>query len=241
MRPVLYMKKRLLIFILSLVISRSVSAQSHEIGLFIGGSNYIGDIGRDALIYPNDLAVGVIYKLDLSTRYAFRAQYTYAKISGNDADSKNSFRNYRGLSFTNSVHEFAVGVEFNFFDYNLSELGSASTPYIIVEAGVSNYDTKEGVRTFNFIMPVGLGFKGRLGYNLAWAVETTFHYTFKDDIDGYYNGSKYQTGIEPISDLPIYKEIADSNSNDWYVFTGLTLTYVFDADARSWKHLWERF
>jgi hypothetical protein len=234
------MKKRFLILILFAIISSSVSAQSHEIGVFLGGSNYIGDIGRDALILPNNIAVGGIYKLDLSSRYALRAQYTYAKISGDDTESKNSYRRYRGIAFSNSVHEFAAGIEFNFFNYDLSALGSANTPYIIIEAGVSNYDTREDGRTFNFTIPVGLGFKGRLAYNIAYAIETSFRYTFKDDIDGYYNGTQYISG-EDSSGNYIYKTIEDSNSNDWYVFTGITITYVFDVDARSWKHLWERF
>lgn len=234
------MKKRFLILILIASISCSVSAQSHEIGVFLGGSNYIGDIGNDFLILPNNIAAGAIYKLDLSTRYALRAQYTYAKISGDDLESKNSYRKYRGLSFSNSIHEFAAGIEFNFFDYDLSELGRTNTPYIIVEAAVSNYDTREDGRTFNFTLPVGLGFKGRISYNVAYAIETSFRYTFKDDIDGYYNGAQYQNGIG-LDGLPTYKTIDNSNTNDWYVFTGITLTYVFDADARSWKHLWERF
>ena len=240
MRTVLYMKKRFLILILFASITSSVSAQSHEIGVFLGGNNYIGDIGNDFLIQPNNIAVGGIYKLDLSPRYALRAQYTYAKISADDAESKNSYRLYRGLSFSNSIHEFAAGIEFNFFDYNLSELGRTSTPYIIVEAAVSNYDTRADGRTFNFTLPVGLGFKGRISYNVAYAIETSFRYTFKDDIDGYYNGAQYQSGVDPIGN-PVFKIIDNSNTNDWYVFTGITLTYVFDADARSWKHLWERF
>ena len=41
--------------------------QFHELGLFIGGSNYIGDIGTNRYLDPNSPAVGVIYKWNIQS------------------------------------------------------------------------------------------------------------------------------------------------------------------------------
>jgi hypothetical protein len=65
------------------------------------------------------------------------------------------------------------------------------------------------------MMPFGLGYKTKLARNVGIAFETTFRYTFKDDIDGYPN--------DPES---INIQINPDN-NDWYVFTGITIVYAF--------------
>ncbi len=213
------MKKYIIILTIFLFSSTTIQAQINELGVFLGGSNYIGDIGNTYYIYPNNYAVGGIYKWNMNPRYSIRATYTYAKISGDDAKSGNSFREYRDLSFSNSLHEFAAGIEFNFFKYNLSKIGHTNTPYLIVEAAVSNYGTRNNGRTFNYNIPFGLGYKMRLAHNVGIAIETSFRYTFKDDIDGY-----------PYTDQEGYM-IGNSNGNDWYVFTGITVVYAFGREG----------
>jgi len=209
------MMKKQILGILFLLYSLVSFAQINEIGVFLGGSNYIGDIGRTNYIYPNNYAIGGIYKWNMHPQYTLRSTFTYAKVSGKDVDSNNSFREFRGLNFTNTVLELSAGIEYHFFKYNLSKIGFTHTPYIIVEAGVANYDTREKGRTFNFMMPFGLGYKTKLARNVGIAFETTFRYTFKDDIDGYPN--------DPES---INIQINPDN-NDWYVFTGITIVYAF--------------
>ena len=213
------MKKYIIILTIFIFSSATTLAQINELGVFLGGSNYIGDIGSTNYIYPNNYAVGGIYKWNMHPRYSLRATYTYAKISGDDAKSGNSFRKYRGLTFSNSIHEVAAGIEFHFFKYNLSKIGYTNTPYIIVEAAVSNYDTRDKGRTFNYTMPFGLGYKTRLANNVGIAFETSFRYTFKDDIDGY----PYVDQNDNI--------IGNSNGNDWYVFTGITIVYAFGREG----------
>ncbi len=219
------------IFILFLLLSSVSFAQINELGVFLGGSNYMGDVGRTNYIYPNSPAFGGIYKWNMHPHYSIRATYTYSKISGDDNDSDNSLRKYRGISFTNSVHELVAGIEYHFFKYNLSKVGYTQTPYIFIEAGVVNYGTfaqeitpnglvDQNKRTFNFAMPFGIGYKMKLAQNVGIGIETSFRYTFKDDIDGYprvINGSAVPTDY--------------SNHNDWYVFTGITLVYAFGREG----------
>ncbi|MCA0933526.1 DUF6089 family protein [Lutimonas saemankumensis] len=216
------MKKKIVFVILFFCVSGGVFSQINEIGIFAGGSNYIGDIGRTNYIYPNSFAVGGIYKWNMHPHYSIRATYIYSKLSGDDSESNNSFRKYRDLSFTNDIHELAVGIEYHFFKYSLSKTGYTNTPYVFIEAGTVNYGISEelgGGRTFNFTMPFGAGFKTILAPSIGIGFELGFRYTFKDDIDSYpYDLESPNVQINP-------------NNNDWYVFTGITLVFGFGREG----------
>jgi len=108
----------------------AIHAQIHEIGVFLGGSNYIGDVGSTTYINPNEPAFGILYKWNKSPRHAYRFSYTQSQISGDDLDSKEIGRNNRGYSFVNNIKELSAGLEFNFFDFNLNEKRTKFTPYI---------------------------------------------------------------------------------------------------------------
>ena len=117
------MMREKLFIIIFILFSGVTIGQINEAGAFLGGSNYIGDIGSTHWIYPNSFAVGAVYKWNMHPRYSIRANYTYSKIIGDDAQSNNSFRKYRDEGFGNSVHELVAGIEYHFFKYNLSQIG----------------------------------------------------------------------------------------------------------------------
>ena len=50
-------------------------SQIHEMGMFLGGSNTISDLGSTHFIYSNSPAFGLIYKWNITTRYALRARF----------------------------------------------------------------------------------------------------------------------------------------------------------------------
>jgi len=217
----LKMKKQLLIYIFILVSSFS-SAQLYEAGVFLGGSNYIGDVGSEFYIQPNRIAVGAIAKFNFTPRITFRATGLYTRLHDDDSRSQSNFRRNRvpHMQFRNSILEGALGVEFSFFKYSLSKTGFAQTPYIIAQIGAVNYSTvsvdAEKKRVTSLILPIGVGYKMKLAENIGIALETSFRYTFKDVIDGNnhaINDPKFNFG--------------NPNSNDWYVFTGITVVYAF--------------
>ncbi len=231
------MKKHLIaiVFLLSSIYS---FAQINELGVFLGGSNYIGDIGSTRYIWPNSFAVGGIYKWNMSPHFTIRGTYTYSKITGDDTKSGNSFREARGLSFSNSLHELAGGIEYHFFKYSLSKIGYTQTPYIIVEAAVANYATRDDGRIFNFTVPFGFGYKTKLAHNIGIAFETSFRYTFRDDIDGYPTYTNVDGDGNPVDPPPnpddpnsVGNIQINSNNNDWYVFTGITIVFGFGREG----------
>lgn len=215
------------LFIATLFTSIISTAQIHEVGVFAGGSNYIGDIGSTNYIYPNDVAGGIIYKYNMNPRIALRGTFTYAQISGDDSKSNNIARKQRNLNFSNTIKEFAVGLEFSYFEYNLAEQDKSFTPYILLEFAAYNYKTVaretspnnyEYENKTSYAIPFGLGYKTKIGESFALGIEVGARYTFDDDLD--FNNN----------DIPAL-QFGNPNSNDWYVFSGINLVYAFGRPA----------
>ena len=59
---------------------QSCLSQFHEVGVFLGGSNYIGDVGTDRYLDPNALAYGLIYKWNVTDRYSLRGGFTLTNL-----------------------------------------------------------------------------------------------------------------------------------------------------------------
>jgi len=217
-KPFLKMKKQFLFYIFILTTS-VVSSQLYEIGGFLGGSNYIGDIGSTQYINPNTLALGGVAKFNWTPRITVRGTMIYTKLQGDDSKSDNDFRINRGRSFKNNILDAALGIEFSFFKYSLSKIGFSQTPYIIAQIGAVNYsqisDDATTKRITSLVIPFGLGYKMKLAQNVGIALETSVRYTLKDNIDGNNHnvGAPYDFG--------------NPNSDDWYVFTGITVVYAF--------------
>lgn len=200
----------------------TANAQINEIGLFAGGANYIGDVGPTTYIAPEKAAFGLLYRWNRSPRHAYRASISYAKLSSKDADSDVKGRQQRGYRFENTIKEAAIGMEFNFFDFNLHEPGFKLTPY--VHTGISyfwhddhyvqNGGTYKSGSGSALAIPMTVGIKTRIARHWVLGVEAGARYTFTDNLDG---------------SNPENQALAFGNleSNDWYVFTGLTLTYTF--------------
>ena len=87
--------KKIITFLLFTCLTSTLFSQKHEIGFFLGGTNYIGDIGSTSYISPNEFAGGFVYKLNLNPRIALRANVSYLPISGDDSKSDSSFRRER--------------------------------------------------------------------------------------------------------------------------------------------------
>lgn len=213
----------LIIFLCGLL---KMGAQTYEIGVFGGGTTVIGDIGTTHLIAPSGTVGGGIFKWNKSKRYAWRASVLYGHFTADDAKSNKASRQQRGLVIDNTLLETSVGLEFNFVEYNLHKLRPAFSPYLYTGLTYFWYDfaffddtqavnviQKEG----SFAIPMTVGAKYRLSASLILGAEVGARYTFTDNLDASNpKGSDFEQN-----------RFGSIRSNDWYVFTGLTLTYTF--------------
>ena len=220
--------KRYLIIALVLFAFKA-SSQTYEVGAFAGGANNIGDVGRTNYILPSNLAFGGLFKWNISKRYAWRASMMYGKFTADDNKSNMPSRQQRGYVVKNSIMEASAGLEFNFVDYNLHQLGPAFTPYLYtgityfrydynyIDLGqLQNADQKDGAMA----IPMTLGAKFRLNQYLILGAEIGARYTFTDNLDA---NNPEKANVSKQFDVTF----GNTNSDDWYVFSGFTLTYTF--------------
>lgn len=211
----------------SAFIVNCVDAQIYEVGVFAGGSNFIGDVGATNYISPNQLAFGALARWNRSPRHSFRISAIFSELEGIDAKSSDPRRKQRDYSFKSSILEISAGMEFTFVDFNLHSLGVQGTPYLYTGLTLTNHDnyyfTPDGVFTsenkFSWVMgiPMAIGYKTNISNHLILGAEVGARYTFSDELDGSKPSAK---------DLEQYS-FGNTNNTDWYVFTGITLTYTF--------------
>jgi hypothetical protein len=199
-----------------------------ELGIRGGGSNYLGD---SSPIYPvlmeTKLSGGLFLNVHLNSKIALKGQFNKYTISGNDANLVNSSTASRGLAFTTNLIDAGLAVQF--YPYGLKRCEKRWTPYIFAGVAYMKYNTissnfasaadiaTAGVNESSVSIPAGLGIKKIIYKGLAVGAELQCAKTFTDQLD-----------------FPSY--LGNSLYKDWYMFGGLTLSYVFgkkcDDDRR---------
>lgn len=223
------MKKILLTFLFIISFSQ-LRAQYHEMGLFIGSSNYIGDIGSDFYIMPTNPAIGLIYKWNLTTRYSLRFSAINTSLKANDYRTNDLNRFRRAYSFENNLTEGSIGIEINFFDFDLHEEETYFSPYLYFGGSFIRYnefyfnssmipvakpiDYKKGE---SFSIPIIFGIKTNPSPYWVLGLEIGARYALTDNLDG----------SSPNEDLIINSMSFGNENNDWYIFSGITISFTF--------------
>ena len=191
------------------------NAQIYEIGIFGGGSNFIGDVGSTKFIAPKKTAIGGLIRWNRSPRHSYRASLIYTNIHGDDNMSDDPRRNQRGYFFSFKSLELSAGIEFTFLDFDLHKGDRMFTPYIYTGISMLNHPNfyytnnrlmTEKTRSNAFGIPIALGAKFTLTENFIFGIEITARYTFSDEIDGSLPDTE-----ELISSL----KFGNINNNDW--------------------------
>ncbi|MBD3864577.1 type IX secretion system protein PorG [Olleya marilimosa] len=219
--------KQLTVVVLTFLCIQLSSAQINEFGLYLGGSNFIGDVGATDYIAPSQLAIGAIYKWNRSPRHSYRISLTFTELEGIDNNSDDPSRQIRGFEFNNQIIELSAGLEFTFFDFNLHQGNFVSTPYLYTGFSVAQHDNfyynnlgetqSEDTQSYAWGIPMVIGFKAAVTPEFVLAFEVGARYTFSDELDG-----SVPDAVELSS-----RSFGNLNNNDWYTFTGVTLTYTF--------------
>jgi hypothetical protein len=94
---------------------------------------------------------------------------------------------------------------------------SGLTYFAYDELFVVNGNTKKDYRESTFAIPMTVGIKSNIFNNFILGVEVGARYTFTDNLDG----------SNPKNENLQTLKFGNINSKDWYVFSGITLTYTF--------------
>lgn len=184
------------------------NAQRHEIGVQLGMSNLVGDIGKTNYVLQmpigniSDHGVpfygGLMYRMNFNPYQTVRLNLGYSNIQFDDRYAKENYRRMRQLRGTNSVFSADLVFEYNFLPVN-DEQRSMLSPYIFGGLSGLYMETSKPELTINSIsdvavsyrkekaftmgVPFGVGLKYKFNYNWALSGEFTFRPTFSDQVD----------------------------------------------------------
>ncbi len=234
--------KRLFFLILLSIVLISSHAQ-HEIGIFGGGSFYMGDINPKQLFNQTKPVYGLFFRYNFDSRIAVRASLLRGEITAADADG--SFTPERGLAFHSYVNEVGFQIEFNFLNYITGSEKYYFTPYLFggfntflfnpktAKGGQSLRDIPTELnktnQTISFAIPFGIGFRYSIAKNLECGVEWGFRKTFTDYLDDvsanyfFVEGDLDQNTATDPAQLyhdgrgNYFKQDEDSGDPTWYV------------------------
>lgn len=216
------MKQIKLLSFLLLLPLLSVAQEKWEGGLFLGYSNYLGDLVEPTwTLKQSSPAFGILLRNHISPRFGLRGNLLYGKIEGDDA---NYDRNEaRGASFESTLVELSIMGEYELLgNRRYSQEGTFKkivTPYIFGGLGMSFGNPKvengdiEDFGTARAALPIGFGLNFDVSRKIKIGLEYGTRLTFTDYMDG-------------------VKTTGDPNDNDWYNFGGIVLGFRFgDRDS----------
>lgn len=261
-------RKLLIVFLLTVAGIPIAAGQDFEVGPYVGGAYYLGDLNPGGHFKSPQLAYGIIARYNLDMRWAVKLNAFRGKVKGNSSQS--TYLPDRQLSFESNVTDISGVIEFNFIPYFTGSQRHKITPYIYAGVGVfffnpmnggtelrplgtegqnEGYEGRKPYSLTSVNIPFGIGMKLSAGKRLGFTVFWEMHKTFSDYLDDvsttYY---LYGPEINPdspeeyLSDPSMSKEPGmqrgNSRDNDWYSFSGLTITYKFAlGNARKCRDL----
>lgn len=187
---------------------KSTFSSRSELGLFAGGSYYLGDLNREEHITNSKLALGLVYKYNVHTRLALRGSFYYGNVYAYDAINKNENISNRNLHFKSNVFELAVGPEFSHYPFLFNNPKYAASGYLFIQLAYfrMNPQAKYNDEWYNLrefategqgtelnenkvyklnqlSIPVGMGFKLSFLEKFSIGVEYGIRKTFTDYLD----------------------------------------------------------
>lgn len=151
--PYSFMNKKLLFsFLAALGTVVSVKAQRNELGVRLGMSNLVGDVGRTNYILqkPLDLSRtsdwgvpfygGLLYRFNFNPYQTVRLDLGYNQVQFSDKAAKEDYRRARNSFGKNNVYEASLMFEYNFFPVNNEQERGLVSPYIFAGVGGLMFD-----------------------------------------------------------------------------------------------------
>ncbi|MEI6123011.1 MAG: DUF6089 family protein [Bacteroidota bacterium] len=137
------MRKVFIILFFSLLFNTKLKAQEfyrNEVGIFLGGSYYVGDLNPSKHFLQTKFSGGFVYRYNITPRWTLKISALYGGLEASDSRSKANID--RNLSFKSYIFEFSPQIEFNFLQYILGDKKHFISPYIFLGASVFNFNPK---------------------------------------------------------------------------------------------------
>ncbi len=199
----------------------AVHGQTHEPGVFFGGSHYMGELNPSIPFLMTSPAAGVLYRLNLSDHVAIRTGLSYGRLQGNNALPRVAGRTHApaDTEFNKALAEASIQLEINFLPYGQGTGQYRISPYLLGGGGGFYLFDNDNVDWSGSLL-FGLGLKFRINRYLNAGLEWGMRYAFTDHIDGF-------------TRLPYNSGITAWPFNDWYSLAGFSLTFSIPNRSRA--------
>ncbi len=197
------MKKTLCILLMICGFTSINAQQTNEIGVFLGGSYYLGELNStghlNSLTRP---AMGIVFRHNRGYRVSFAGSVLFGSVQGIDARTSSFEQQQRNLSFRSRIYELAGRTEFNFIEYKIGDDRHQFTPFLFLGLSVFNFNPKasydnqwvalqplrteaqaKGYLRTQIAIPFGAGFKMNLAKRIGLVIEWGMRKTFTDYLD----------------------------------------------------------
>lgn len=212
------MKKTLFFIVLMTGLLPLLKAQkTFEVGMSLGATNYLGEIAPRPQYQAFRPAGEIFARYNFSYAISFRANMLLGDIEAKDSYSNDTFQQARNWYFRNKMFEAGGRLEYNFFNFRKKGRFEKWCPLLFAGASVLKSEAYlNGATTaekeYTFSIPFGAGVKIFLSpfWNLGFEVGA--RKTFTDRIDR----------------VEFMEVVGASQEQDWYFFTGISLSYVLN-------------
>lgn len=249
--------KKLFLIIAFAFLGAVAYPQTAEVGLSGGITYYLGDINPGIHFLASKPAYGVVARVNLDSRWVVKANAFRGRIKGDDNKGRtNEIRGLKfeskitdiGLTAEFNFFDYHTGsrkkvltpyifggigvVIFN------PEADGVDLRSIGTEGQNVGFDGRKPYNVYAFTIPFGIGVKYGLNKRLAISAEWGMRKTFTDYLDDvsttyYLDGTTIDISnpeeflSDPTKQHQAMQERGDPETNDWYNFTGVSLTYKF--------------
>ncbi|MFT6321120.1 MAG: hypothetical protein ACJAT4_002049 [Granulosicoccus sp.] len=204
------MKQFITLVIFSVFISTNLSSQYTEVGVFVGVSNYHGDLTPKNLeVSSYAPAFGAFGRYNFNGHLAAKVHFYKGVLQGSDFHAQvTKGERARNLSFRTDIYELGTQFEYNFLDFKVAIKDHITTPYLF--AGVAGFyynpqaeingqwfdlrllstegqglegSSAQPYQNFSIAIPMGLGVKFNINHVTNIGLEFGMRKTFTDYID----------------------------------------------------------
>ncbi|MDZ7876249.1 MAG: DUF6089 family protein [Saprospiraceae bacterium] len=217
--------------ILCFFVFSPTSTAQLEAGVYAGATNYQGDLADGTIIWrETQLSYGALLRYTANRFVSLRAHFIQGNLQASDYNSSRVGVRQRGFRLRSVIREISTIGEFTFLGIENNTANDFSfmvTPYLFGGLGIaitSNspiappdrnpYPFPEvGAKNTFLTVPLGIGVKIQPSPSFSLGLEWGARTVFSDRLDGVSNVSLGGGSI----------------GNDWYMFGGLTFTYIFNS------------
>ena len=187
-----------------------VLAQGLELGVQVGGSNYLGDLSSNSSsihLSETGFTGGGFVRYNVNSYLGFRLAFNAASISGDDANATFESIRERNLNFRSGILEGSFTAEFNILGYEPYNLNRPFSPYIFGGIAFLSFNPRtdfegqiidlqplgtegqgipgreDSYNLTTLAIPMGIGVKYALNDSWNLALELGARATFTDYLD----------------------------------------------------------